>query len=506
MRDLRSHPPADNTRGTFGSRRWRTCGLLLVGTAVALTTALVARPQPSRAARQTVEAFHAVPALPAKGPNVLILCIDALRPDHTSLHGYPRDTTPQLKRFFGGATVFERAYAPAAITTPSVIGMLSGRYPQNHAVRLLCQKVPDTTILLSDHLRRSGYQTAAVVSNAVLSDAACGLAARFDHYDDRVDEVEANRPHMFERRAARTTDAALDWLRNHCDADRPHLLYLHYIDPHGPYTPPAECPARYTHDTPRMIDMTGRGGGIHPEGELDGLDLVDRYDEEIAYADQEAGRLLSEYQQLGYLEDALVILCADHGEAMMEHDHWFAHGMYVYEEIIRIPLAIRYQGMPAGRIAAPVSLIDVAPTVLAAVGLPLPADLDGRSLLAPPLSRPLLSEARGNSGLTHNNSHNGNLWRCLIHDHRKITARIGRSGPIREQHLYDLRTDPLELAPQPVAEGDRLFAALRGFIEADPDPAGIPRELAWGDLPAPNVAPTVDQRTLEALRSLGYIQ
>jgi len=480
--------------------------VLLAGVAVLLAGSFFVRPRAGVAIPYSVEEFYAQPGSVVAGPNILILCIDAMRPDHTSLHGYVRDTTPQLQSFFNEGTIFERAYAPAAITTPSVVGMLSGRYPQNSGVRLLCQKLPNTTILVSDHLRRAGYQTAAVVSNAVLTDAACGLSARFDHYDARLDETESNRAHIYERTAAKTTDAAVNWLHYKCAPDRPHLLYIHYIDPHGPYDPPADRPADFTHEKPQMIDMTGKGGGIHPEGEVDGLEMVDRYDEEIAYADQEAGRLLREYRGMGYLDDALVILCADHGEAMMEHDHWFAHGVYVYEEIIRVPLAIRYKNMPSGRIAAPVSLVDVAPTILEAVGLPVPEDLDGHSLLAPPETRPLFAEARGNAGLKHDDSHNGNLWRCLIRDHRKVTARIGRSGPIREANAYDLLADPGELAPQPAAETDPLYQTLVTFIQADPDPAGIPRNLVWGDLPGPNVAPTTDPRTLDALRSLGYVR
>ncbi|MBN1512994.1 MAG: sulfatase [Phycisphaerae bacterium] len=479
--------------------------VLLAGVAVLLTGSFFVRPRAGVAIPYSVEEFYAQPGSVVAGPNILILCIDAMRPDHTSLYGYVRDTTPQLQSFFGEGAVFDRAYAPAAITTPSVVAMLSGKYPQNSGVRLLCQKLPNTTILVSDHLRRAGYQTAAVVSNAVLSDSASDLAARFDHYDARLDEAESNRKHIYERTAVKTTDAAINWLHYKCAPGRPHLLYVHYIDPHGPYDPPADRPADFTHDKPQMIDMTGKGGGIHPEGELDGLELVDRYDEEIAFADQEAGRLLREYRALGFLDDALVILCADHGEAMMEHDHWFAHGVYVYEEIIRVPLAIRYRNMPSGRIAAPVSLVDVTPTILEAVGLPVPGDFDGHSLLTPPDTRPLFSEARGNAGMQHDDSHNGNLWRCAIRDHNKVTARIGRSGPVREAHAYDLLADPGELTPQPVDETNPFFQTLLTFIQADPDPAGIPRNLEWGDLPGPNVAPTTDPRALDALRSLGYV-
>ncbi len=481
--------------------------IVVFGAALLLVGAFFIQPRSGTAIpySTSIEEFYAKPVDATAGPNILVICVDALRPDHMSLYGYDRDTTPQLKAAFADGVVFDRAYAPASMTTPSVIGLLTGLYPQNHGVRLLCQQVPDTTILVSDHLRRAGYQTAAVVSNAVLADSATGLAKRFDYYDAQLDDAEGARKHVFERNGRKTTDAVINWLHYVRRPDQPHFVYVHYMDPHGPYEAPADKPVDFTHTLPVLVELDGHQNGIQPTGTVDSQEMIDAYDEEIAYADREIGRLLREYDEAGFLEDAMVIFCADHGEAMMEHEIWFGHGLHVYEELIRVPLAIRYKSVTPRRADSLVSLIDIGPTILETAGLPLPGGLDGHSLFAPIDTRAVFAEARGNSGITHDNSHNGRLWRCRIHGQQKVTARIGMAGPVREVHAYDLSTDPLEQNPLPVKEDDPAFRPLAEFIAADPDPAGLPQDMAWGDLPGPNVSPFADPETLEHLRSLGYV-
>lgn len=159
----------------------------------------------------------------AAGPSSLPVTVDSLRADHLGLYSYSRATSPHLDGWFADALVFDRAYATEATTAPSVAGILTGRLPQSHGVRLFYQLIPDGVPTLADALGRAGYQTAAVVSNVVLTDEAIGLGDRFDHYDDFVDEPEGARP-VFERNARRTTDAALRWLRSARDARPAHAV------------------------------------------------------------------------------------------------------------------------------------------------------------------------------------------------------------------------------------------------------------------------------------------
>jgi arylsulfatase len=447
-------------------------------------------------AASAVDRLHAVKVPPVKGPNILLICVDTLRADHVGLYGYHRPTTPRVDAFFGKGRVYERAYATSPSTSPSVVSMLTGLYPHRHGVRVLCQRISPEVITIVDHLRRAGYEAAAVVSNAVLADSASGLGDRFDHYDDDVDEQEPFRKEMLERSAARTTDAAIHWMTNVRHSTKPHFLWVHYMDPHGPYRPPADRPVDFSHDIPKWIDPERVPTYSREPDVYDGNEYVDRYDEEIAYTDREVGRLLDAYAKCGLANDALIIFTSDHGESMMEHEHWFRHERNTYEEMIRVPLLLHHSALGAGRESIAVSTADLAPTILELVGLELPSGLDGMSLVPSPRQRDLLCEGR---------SAKRGLWRGLISGTRKTSARHGGSNIIREIRAFDLETDPFELSPLEVATDDPAYVFLNNLITADPDPAGIPRAYDQGELPGPNVAPTTDAKMLQRLRQLGYV-
>lgn len=434
---------------------------------------------------------------PARPQDVVLVTIDTLRADHLSLYGYERATSPEIDRWFGDGAVFERAYSTEASTSPSVASILSGRLPQGHRVRLFYQLLPDDVALVPD-LLPDEYVSAAFVSNMVLTDDAIGFGDRFDHYDDFVDERESARL-VFERQAGRTTDAALEWLRSERDPSRPLFLWVHYIDPHGPYRPPdawdVAFPKRGRRDVPpERIPAHVRDGGIR-----DGNHYVERYDAEIAYADHEVGRLLDGYARLTPVDDALVLLTADHGESMMEHEQWFTHGYHVYEEIVRVPLLLRGPGVPSGRFDAPASGIDVATTILRFAGVEPPPAMRGLDLRAPerwPASRAVFVEA----------GHKGRQWRAATDGRSK--AVIAVAGPERElvhSRHYDLVDEPNELVGRPLPDDDPLAERLLRLVAEDPDPSGIPAQLEQGiRLTAPKVSPNATDEDLERLRKLGY--
>ncbi|GAG03132.1 unnamed protein product, partial [marine sediment metagenome] len=266
---------------------------------------------------------------------------------HLGLYGYERNTSPEIDRWFADAAIFERAYTTNAHTPPSVVSILTGQLPQEHGVRLFYQLLPEGVLLIPDRLPGS-YQTAAFVSNVVLTEEALGIANRFDHFDDRVDEKEPLRS-VYERNARRTTNAVLLWLAEHRDAERPLFLWVHYIDPHGPYRAPSGAAGSFQHEGRLPVENKRILNYQREKGVEDALDYVDRYDEEIAYVDAQIGRLLDGYAQRHDSAAALVIFSADHGESMIEHERWFTHGYQVYEEIIRIPLMIRGPGLEGGR-------------------------------------------------------------------------------------------------------------------------------------------------------------
>lgn len=469
-------------------------GLVAVVAIVLLVSAAPRVGEPATAS--AVDRFHAVQVPSVTGPSILLICVDTVRADHVGLYGYHRATTPRIDAFFGKGRLYERTYATSPSTGPSVVSILTGLYPHRHGVRVLCQRISPNVVTVVDHLRRAGYEAAAVISNAVLADSASGLGSRFDYYDDDVNEQEPFRKEMFERSAARTTDAAIHWLTDRRQSTKPHFLWVHYMDPHGPYRPPADKPADFSHEAPKWIDPE-RVPAYSREPDLcDGNEYVDRYDEEIAYTDREVGRLLDAYTESGLTDDALIIFTSDHGESMMEHEYWFRHERNTYEEMIRVPLVLRHSLLEPGQESIAVSTADLAPTILELVGLNVPSGLDGMSLLPSPRQRDLLCEGR---------SVKRGLWRGLISGTRKTSARHGRSNIIREIRAFDLRTDPRELNPLEVSSDGPAYQFLNDLITSDPDPAGIPRAFDEGELPSPNVAPTTDPQMLQRLRQLGYV-
>lgn len=431
--------------------------------------------------------------------DILLITIDTLRADHLGLYGYGRETSPNIDRWFRDGKRFERAYSTEASTSPSVTSMLSGLLPQDHGVRLFFQLVPDDLMLLPDLLPEE-YQSAAIVSNMVLTDEAMGFGGRFDYFDDRVDQRESDR-RVFERNGAGTTNAALRWMANERDPLRPTFLWVHYIDPHGPYRPPEDAPKSFEHEGSQAIDAKRLPRYSVLAGVEDALTYVDRYDAEIAYADREVNRLLEAFGQIHDLDESLLILTSDHGESMTDHERWFAHTYQVYEEIAHVPLLIRAPGTPASTESGLASGVDIARTILNFAGATSPARSPGLDLLSPtpiPQDRTVFVEATLPRG----------QWRAAIHGEQKWFVQLrGRKREVLEQRFYDLSTDRRELSPQPWQAGAAPALDLMSLVASDPDPAGIPEQYERGlMLDAPKVAPRVNADQLEGLRALGYAE
>lgn len=419
---------------------------------------------------------------PRRPGDILFITIDTLRADHLSIYGYSRSTSPNLERLFADGAVFDRAYSTSSYTSASTASLLSGRLPQEHRVRLFDQLFPANVALVSELLPES-YQTAAVVSTRILSDAATGLAHRFDYFDDHIVGDE--------RTAKPTTDAALRYLDEKRDASRPMFLWVHYKDPHAPYTPPASYQGRYHHAAPSGLPLDRIPAYARLPGASDPLDYVDRYDEEIAYTDAEVGRLIDGYAQRAPIDDAFVVVTADHGESLLERGFWFVHANHVFEEQVRVPLLMRGPGVTPGRRAELVSGVDVLPTLLGFAGARPPAGSRGVDLRAvtPPEDRVVFAESIYYL--------NGRQWRSAIQGDRKWMVMLRPEGErVRKKRSYDLATDPAERRPQPWRDapaGRRLLELVR----TDPDPAGLPSKAEHG---------TLVQDNPQLLKALGYVQ
>jgi arylsulfatase len=343
---------------------------------------------------------------PVTPRNVLLVTVDTLRADRLGAYGSALGLTPNIDRLAAEADVFTTAYAPAPFTLASVSALMTGRYPGALGIEGNTSILPSDAPTLAAILHARGWHTGAVVSNFIVRRAS-GLAAGFDDYDDSYPAREARRP-VPERIAPDTTDAALRLLdRLSATPAVPFLLWVHFQDPHGPYTPPAALRERYLPAEQRAPDAERRlpvgpddhGLGAIPryqldEGRVEPAWYRAGYDGEVRYVDDYLGRLLDGLAARGLAGSTLVVLAADHGEGLGENDYWFAHGEYLTDPLIHVPLLLRVPGRPPARHPETVSLLDVLPTLEHVLGFPLDAGLPGRDLFAPGTSVVYLAALR----------------------------------------------------------------------------------------------------------------
>jgi arylsulfatase A-like enzyme/Tfp pilus assembly protein PilF len=399
----------------------------------------------------------------AEPPSVIVITIDTLRADHLGCYGYPNIQTRHMDELARASARFTRAYTPVPVTLPAHTALFTGSFPMATGVHDFSgNKLPEQAVTLASALRAKGYATAAFIGSAVL-DSRFGLNQGFDTYFDHFEFSRLDEAHLdqMERRGDQVMDEALNWLK--LGPRRPFFLWVHLYDPHDPYQPPEPYATRY------------RG---HP------------YDGEIAFDDAQVGRLFTFLKQNNLYERSVIVLAGDHGEALGEHGER-THGFFVYDSTLHIPLLIRIPGAAPRVVEDEVSLVDVTPTVLQALSIPIPATVQGRSLLALVLGR-----ATGSASDLYAESYLPLLhfrWSQL----RSLRSRGMKYIDAPRPEIYDTRTDPKELknlysTRHTLAHEmrDRLFALIRRFTPAGGGAAE--KELT-------------DPALLERLRSLGYV-
>lgn len=314
--------------------------------------------------------------------SVLMVVVDTLRADHLGCYGYPRPTSPAVDAIAREGAVFERVVSSSTFTGPSVASIHTGRYPKFNSFGLangsfLLAPEEDT---LAEAFARSGYRTGAVICNPVLP-ARFGFGQGFEFYDEHMGQRERVRGAP-ERTAGPGTDAAIGWLEE-LEADEDFFLWVHYMDPHGPYTPPADLAAKFAPEDPRAgVELQPPAGkdenyglGCVPWyqaiGERHYLEeYIGRYDAEIASFDREFGRLVAWLREKGRYEDTVILITADHGEALGEEGFYFCHGQGVTPDQSFVPMILKHPMIPAGtRTRTPVGHVDVFPTLAAEVGV-----------------------------------------------------------------------------------------------------------------------------------------
>jgi len=413
----------------------------------------------------------------AKG--VVLISIDTLRRDHVGAYGYARPTTPRLDALAREGILAEDAVSVSSWTLPAHLSMLTSVDPGVHGgteTKLGFNKRVPT---LASLMKQNGYATQAVTSHLYVSEAY-GVDEGFDRLDFHQD-----------RKATETADRAIAILERL--GDRPFLLFLHFYDPHWHYDPPEKQRALF--DSGYKGKLSGLWQDFKDKTEANTTPqekqhLLDLYDGEIRYTDDEVGRILDHLKASGLEKSTLVVVTSDHGEEFLEHGSW-EHQKTLYEEVIRIPLALRGPGVSARREKAQASLLDVAPTVLAWAGLPPAPTHQGKSLLAPLPER----EAYGETDHTLDGTHKLFL-RSGASRGKAILSLVPDAKSLAKQEWYDLASDPAETKdarPRDEAASSLRDKAIQRFRDGRTHGAG-----------APMVKLTPEQ--IERLRALGYIK
>ena len=429
------------------------------------------------------------------GPNIIFITIDTLRPDHMSCYGYHRNTSPNIDRFAEDAMLFENCFSHAPETRLSFASILSGFLPFETRIPQTVQLAKNVTVI-PEILSSLGYETAAVMSNYVMR-KKWGWGRGFRIYDDTMNQRELVRKWP-EKTAENTTNGAIKILKRL--ADNTFFMWIHYQDPHGPYTPPQQYSKLFwdpADKEPRNIKVNkslyGKGG-IPSYQKLPNTAnyhyYVSQYDAEIRYADTEFKRLIDSIKQLGLYDDSLIMFSSDHGEGMGEHNYYFAHGDYLYNHQTHVPLIIKHGSELRGKRTDFVQHLDIVPTLLNVAGSTSEGRFRGYDLRNPDApQREIYAETRpGKAGK--------NLKLSLIYDGFKLIYT-----PFKKQHeLFDIKADRWE-------EHDLIKDTK--YLEKSKDMAvRLQRILNDDRLGLRNVSrpKKLTAEELEKFKSIGYIR
>jgi len=479
------------------------------------------------AEKQGTVALWANPLLTGKArkrPNVLLYMIDTLRADHASLYGYGRETTPFLKRLGATGLVFENCQVQATWTKPSTASLLTSLYSFSHGIVNDYDTIPKGAATMAAQLRAAGYVTAGIVANP-FAGRVSGLQRGFDYLDEWA-VIQRYRKDAEDRGtdSAAVNKIVFPWLEQH--REEPFFLYVHTTDPHAPYRPPpgfeekfanpAET-AQFNRTYKRLVDKREYGGGavvsragclrngVNPDRFIH--QAIDRYDGEILHNDWSLEQLVQKLKQLGILDNTLIVVVSDHGEEFWEHG-WTAHGQSLYQELAHGVLLMWNQKLipAARRVAEPVQLIDVMPTVLDLLNLKIPNVVQGQSLA--PFAQGLPFQRRGPVVTSRYASphakgfvpENGTDTVALLDGNWKLIYRDkAKEVGMNKVELYDCRNDRGDgnnVAAQHPVEAGRMMTEIGKWLDAEKQ---IKSFLGRG------AQATMDSKTLEQLRSLGYI-
>lgn len=458
------------------------------GTAMAIRSPLI-RAEPKQRPADGTEplARRRIRRLRGGGrPNILVYLIDSLRADRLGCYGYSKPVSPEIDAFAETALVFDNATANSSWTKSAVASIFTGLWPASHRAISREDKLPDGAFTIAEALREAGYATVGFSTNPSIAEEF-GFEQGFDRLtllsrDTYAEEV---------------TRHAAEWLRD-LDGDRPFFLYLHTLDPHDPYLPPAEeferwspgVSGEFAARTNKVLNRLNRSATQRAgAGEtLTALEAL--YDGEIAANDRAFGQLMETLEQAGKLRDTVIVVIADHGEDFGEHGAW-RHGERLSRESLRVPLLVRLPGEHrTGREPGLVQQVDILPTLLELLEMEAPRPIEGKSLLplfigeSRPADDPAFLYVRFSPPTRF-----GVIWR----NWKIVSQARDAKGPSR---LYNLESDPHER--QDLAH---RFPVMREFLQMM-----LARKLLDQKRALTGEQTEIRPETERALRALGYIQ
>lgn len=415
--------------------------------------------------------------------NVVLISLDTLRADHLEVYGYERPTAPFLREIGSRGVVFEQAIAQAPWTTPSHAAMLSSTYPSALGLGTFWEgrAIPEDAVLLAQVLRQAGMRTKGIVDGGLVS-RWFGFQRGFESYEDS------------NKRMSTTVDLALHWIDG-LEANRSFFLFLHTYDVHGYRHPkstglelvrPYDGPLLREPKLPRLLQNRQSRSIVERFAERDRRYVLDLYDAAIRLVDEQLRRLHRGFESRGLVDRTLFVVTSDHGEELFDRGH-SGHGYTLFDENLRVPLLLVHPSLPVLRVTEPVRLLDLAPTILALLGLSPPDHWQGVSLT------PFLFG--DGPRLSAFSSH--------THHTPAVSVRVGsmkliRTGGEGATELYDLDADPFEgknLAGQGLGAEAGLNAALDRWVRLTDSlrigRAGDPVELG--------------EDLRDQLRELGYL-
>lgn len=395
--------------------------------------------------------------------NLLLITIDTLRSDHLGCYGYERATSPAIDKLASESVQFDSAHSVCSWTLPSVVSIMTSLYPSAHRCTADDSVLAESYVTLAEQLEAQGFRTAAVTSHLYLS-RRFKIDQGFRDFDEDLVFDDFKESHH-QVSAPAVTDKGIAWLRDRSQHER-WFLWLHYFDPHSIYQ--------------------HHPGEIEPFGET----KLDIYDGEILLTDRHIGRLLGELDVLGFRDDTVVTLIADHGEEFRDHGAG-GHRKTLYEEVLRVPLLVRAPHVAPRRVSMPVSCVDLAPTLCELLGVAPPEPIEGLSLVSTlqgddSRRGPILAEMRNT---------NGRDWDGLIDGRWKFLIDVSRGV----QLLFDLEADPLELNDVS-GEQPHVLALMAERFEELRDSS---RERSLAFEPEASIELNADE--VERLKQLGYM-